>query len=100
MSLLSKNPAMAISIIPDKPVRAAEANLRRRFTHMHLDPLFQVEAKTLAVFLTELLIPDKVNVFYAMNNNGDYTFVLRTRKEQETLTQNKKKGRRKLKLGL
>ncbi|KAH3792902.1 ral guanine nucleotide dissociation stimulator-like 1 [Dreissena polymorpha] len=48
----------------------------------------------------ELLIPDKVNVFYAMNNNGDYTFVLRTRKEQETLTQNKKKGRRKLKLGL
>lgn len=46
----------------------------------------------------ELLIPDKVNVFYAMNNNRDYKFVLRTRKDQDVLTQSKKKHRRKLKL--
>ncbi|XP_052789709.1 ral guanine nucleotide dissociation stimulator-like 1 isoform X1 [Mya arenaria] len=49
---------------------------------------------------SELLIPEKVNVFYAMNNNGDYKFVLRTKKEQEALTQSKKRGRRRLKLTL
>ncbi|KAL4219215.1 Ral guanine nucleotide dissociation stimulator-like 1 [Mactra antiquata] len=48
----------------------------------------------------ELLMPDKANVFYAMNNNGDYNFVLRTKKEQEALTQSRKRNRRRLKLSL
>ncbi|KAJ8311804.1 hypothetical protein KUTeg_010641 [Tegillarca granosa] len=45
----------------------------------------------------ELLIPDKVNVFYAMNNTGELNFVVRTRQDQEALTQHRKRGRRKLK---
>ncbi|XP_053380638.1 ral guanine nucleotide dissociation stimulator-like 1 [Mercenaria mercenaria] len=48
----------------------------------------------------ELVIPEKANVFYAMNNNGDYNFVLRTKKEQDALTQSKKRNRRRLKLPL
>ncbi|XP_060590682.1 ral guanine nucleotide dissociation stimulator-like 1 isoform X2 [Ruditapes philippinarum] len=48
----------------------------------------------------ELMIPEKANVFYAMNNNGDYTFVLRTKKEQDALTQSKKRSKRRLKLSL
>ena len=46
--------------------------------------------------IPELLIPEKSNVFYAMNNTGELNFVLRTKEEHEALQQ-KKKGRRKLK---
>lgn len=45
----------------------------------------------------ELLIPEKSNVFYAMNNTGDLSFVLRTKRDQEALLQHKKRGRRRLK---
>ena len=49
-------------------------------------------------YLSELLIPDKANVFYAINNSGDLKFVLRTKKEQDLLSHNRKRNRRKLKL--
>lgn len=45
---------------------------------------------------SELLIPEKSNVFYAMNNTGELNFVVRTKREQEALQQ-KKRGKRKLK---
>lgn len=47
----------------------------------------------------ELLIPDKGNVFYAMNKSdgSEPVFVVRTRQDQEARTQHRKRGRRKLK---
>lgn len=49
--------------------------------------------------LSELLIPDKGNVFYAMNKSdgSEPVFVVRTRQDQEARTQHRKRGRRKLK---
>lgn len=44
----------------------------------------------------ELLIPERANVFYALNNSADLNFILRRRSEHESLKE-KKKGRRKLK---
>lgn len=44
----------------------------------------------------ELLIPERANVFYALNNSVDLNFVMRLRSEQQTLT-DKKKGKRKMK---
>ena len=46
------------------------------------------------ILFSELLIPEKSNVFYAMNNSGDLKFVLRTKRDQEALLQHKKRGRR------
>ncbi|XP_048775777.1 ral guanine nucleotide dissociation stimulator-like 1 isoform X4 [Ostrea edulis] len=47
----------------------------------------------------ELLIPEKVNVFYAMNNSdgSEPVFVVRTKQDQEARIQHRKRGRRKLK---
>ncbi|XP_062586095.1 ral guanine nucleotide dissociation stimulator-like 1 isoform X4 [Saccostrea cucullata] len=47
----------------------------------------------------ELLIPEKVNVFYAMNNSGgsEPVFVVRTKQDHEARIQHRKRGRRKLK---
>ncbi|XP_055898714.1 ral guanine nucleotide dissociation stimulator-like 1 isoform X2 [Biomphalaria glabrata] len=41
----------------------------------------------------ELLIPDRANVFYALNNSVDLTFILRTRQEYEAIKQKRKIGR-------
>ncbi|PVD22270.1 hypothetical protein C0Q70_18078 [Pomacea canaliculata] len=44
----------------------------------------------------ELLIPERANVFYALNNSVDLNFIVRRRSEQESL-KDRKKGRRRLK---
>lgn len=45
---------------------------------------------------SELLIPERANVFYALNNSVDLNFVVRHRTEQANIKE-KKKGRRKVK---
>ncbi|KAK3088008.1 hypothetical protein FSP39_013341 [Pinctada imbricata] len=47
----------------------------------------------------ELLIPEKANVFYAMNNSAgsELHFIIRSRLDQEQQNQHRKRGRRKLK---
>nr|XP_022325977.1 ral guanine nucleotide dissociation stimulator-like 1 isoform X2 [Crassostrea virginica] len=47
----------------------------------------------------ELLIPEKGNVFYAMNKSdgSEPVFVVRTRQDHDSRTQHRKRGRRKLK---
>ncbi|XP_059157681.1 ral guanine nucleotide dissociation stimulator-like 1 isoform X1 [Physella acuta] len=42
----------------------------------------------------ELLIPDRANVFYALNNSVELNFILRTRQEYETIKEKKKGARR------
>jgi hypothetical protein len=54
---------------------------------------------SVSVLSAELLIPDRANVFYALNNSVDLNFVLRHRAEQQSLT-DKKKGKTKKKLSL
>ncbi|KAK7095563.1 ral guanine nucleotide dissociation stimulator-like 1 isoform X1 [Littorina saxatilis] len=44
----------------------------------------------------ELLIPERANVFYALNNSVELNFVVRTRSQQLSL-KDKKKGKRRLK---
>lgn len=46
--------------------------------------------------VAELLIPERANVFYALNNSVDLNFIVRRRSEQESL-KDRKKGRRRLK---
>ncbi|KAH9514515.1 Ral guanine nucleotide dissociation stimulator-like 1 [Bulinus truncatus] len=41
----------------------------------------------------ELLIPDRANVFYALNNSVELNFILRTRQEYEAIKQKRKSGR-------
>ncbi|XP_071097276.1 ral guanine nucleotide dissociation stimulator-like 1 isoform X7 [Haliotis cracherodii] len=48
----------------------------------------------------ELLIPERSNVFYALNSSIDLKFVVRTRAEHETLTLRRKGKRRGKKLSL
>lgn len=50
-------------------------------------------------FFAELLIPEKGNVFYAMNKSdgSEPVFVVRTRQDHDSRTQHRKRGRRKLK---
>ncbi|XP_021345418.1 ral guanine nucleotide dissociation stimulator-like 1 [Mizuhopecten yessoensis] len=46
----------------------------------------------------EMLIPDKVNVFYAMNNSGsELSFIVRSREEQDARNHHRRRGRRRLK---
>ncbi|KAK3732491.1 hypothetical protein RRG08_030691 [Elysia crispata] len=45
----------------------------------------------------ELLIPNRCNVFYALNNSVDLKFVLRTRHDHETAKYKRKGGRRRAK---
>ena len=45
-SLLNKNPVKAESVVPDKPVRIAEATLGQSLTHMHLAQFYQNEDNT------------------------------------------------------
>jgi len=57
--------------------------------------------RTLIFFLffspfSELLIPERANVFYALNNSVDLNFVVRHRSEQQNL-KDKKKGKRRVK---
>ncbi|CAL1534302.1 unnamed protein product [Lymnaea stagnalis] len=42
----------------------------------------------------ELLIPDRANVFYALNNSVELNFILRTRQEYETIKEKRKGVRR------
>jgi len=43
--LLDENRVKAESVVPDKPVRTAQANLGQHFTHMHQIPFSQREAQ-------------------------------------------------------
>ena len=45
---------------------------------------------------SELLIPERANVFYALNNSVDLNFIVRHRSEQQSL-KDKKKGKKHLK---
>ena len=52
----------------------------------------------LACGVTELLIPERANVFYALNNSVELNFVVRTQVEQTTLaSKDRKKGKRRVK---
>ncbi|KAL3871362.1 hypothetical protein ACJMK2_039369 [Sinanodonta woodiana] len=45
----------------------------------------------------EFLIPESANVFYAMNNSGDVSFVVRSKKAQEAINSHRKHGKIRLK---
>lgn len=47
----------------------------------------------------EFLIPDKANVFYAMNNTeSELKFIARSKEDQQTRSLHRKRGRRKFRI--
>ena len=54
-SLLSEYPDQTESVVPDWPVRTAEANLGRQFTRMHLTPFFHSETQLIFLWRSCLM---------------------------------------------